>query len=194
MAGLMLVNPRKRRSSIKRRKTTSHKRRKSTGLTHHVKRAGAKLRRYRRNPIGGSSSSLTNQVKTAAIGAVGALAVDIAMTKLPLPLNMQTGIMKNAAQGLVSIGIGMLVSKFGKNKSLGQNLAQGGLTIAIHDGMKGMLAGKVPGLAGIQDLSGDLLGMGDLLGDGGYEDYDSTSVGWMSPANVSGMEDESWNY
>lgn len=192
MAGLMLVNPRKRRSSKKRRKSPVAKRR-STGLVKHAKRIGHKLKRYRRNPIGGTAS-LGNQVKTAAIGAVGALAVDIAMAKLPIPLSMQTGIMKNAAQGAISIGLGMLVAKVGKNRSLGHNLAQGGLTIAIHDGLKGMLAGKVPGLSGIQDLSGDLLGMGDLLGDGGYEDYDASTVGWMSPANVSGMDDESWNY
>jgi len=106
---------------------------------------------------------------------------------------MQTGVARNAVQGAISLGIGMAVAKLGKNKALGVKLAEGGLTIALHDGMKSMLAGKIPGLAGIQDLSGDLLGMGDLLGDGGYEDYDS-NVGWMSPANVSGVDDDGFNY
>lgn len=185
MASLMLVNPRKRRkSSATKKRPSSIKRRRSVA-------AKPARRKYRRNPIGGTgSTSIMSQVKNAAVGAAGAVAVDVVMSKLPLPVNMQTGIGRSAVQGLVSLGIGMAVAKFGKNKKLGLNLAEGGLTIALHGVMKGAVNKAVPtlnladsGLLGYEldgyELNGDLLGA---------EDYDE--MGWLSPAPVSNGFDE----
>lgn len=177
MANLMLVNP------AKRRKTKKAKRRVSVARKS-ISRSTTKLvrrRKYRSNPIGGSS--IQTQLTNAAVGAAGALAVDIAMTKLPIPASMQTGVMRSAAQGLVSLGLGMLVAKVAKNRRLGTQLAEGGLTIALHGVMKGAAAKAVPGLAGIDD---GLLGVDDELGNSllGYANYDDSSFGYMNPART----------
>lgn len=177
MASLMLVNPRKRRKSRARKSVAA----KVRTVYRSAKKAVAR-KKYRRNPIGGGRVDLINQVKNAAIGAGGALAVDILMAKLPLPATLQTGTMRTATQGLVSVALGMAVAKVAKNKSLGVALAEGGLTVALHGVMKGMannagmaLAGD-NSLLGYEDLSGDLLG---------YENYGDSGVGWYNPAPVS---------
>jgi hypothetical protein len=183
MASLMLVNPRKRRA---KRKTA----RKAPSIARRVKTVYKKAaRKYRRNPIGGSSrTNLTAQIKNAAIGAGGAVAVDILMAKLPLPANLKTGTMRSATQGLVSVGLGMAVAKFGKNRALGIALAEGGLTVALHGVLKSTVNNAMPtlqlagdeSLLGYEDLSGDLLG---------YEDMNQ-GVGWYSAAPVSeGFDD-----
>lgn len=185
MASLMLVNPRKRRA---KRKTA----RKAPSIARRVKTVYKKAtRKYRRNPIGGSGkTNMVNQIKNAAIGAGGAVAVDILLAKLPIPANMKTGTMRAATQGMLSVGLGMAVAKFGKNKALGVALAEGGLTVALHGVLKStvnnamptlQLAGDDESLLGYEDLSGDLLG---------YEDYSDTGVGWYSAAPVSeGFDD-----
>lgn len=192
MANLMLVNP------AKRRKTKKAKRRVSVARKS-ITRSATKLvrRKYRRNPITGGSG-LQTQITNAAIGAAGALAVDIAMTKLPIPAAMQTGIMRSAAQGLVSLGLGMLVAKVAKNRRLGTQLAEGGLTIALHGVMKGAAAKTMPNLA----LGDGLLGDG-LLGDGLLGDdllgYDNSmgytdSMGYLNPAQTFEAYDSDENY
>lgn len=184
MAQLMLVNPRKRRKSKKSARKTGIVRRAKSLVHRSVKRA----RKYRRNPIGGGSSTgVTGQLKAAAIGAAGALAVDVVMSKLPLPANLQTGMGRTAAQGLVSIGLGMAVAKFGKNKKLGVQIAEGGLTIALHGVMKGALSKSIPSLAGNEGLLGydDLSGYDDgLLG---YDDMLSefSDAGYVGVAPTS---------
>lgn len=160
MAQLMLVNPRKRRA---KRKTS---RRKSTGL---VARASSRVstglkrirRSYRRNPI--AKNDIFSQFKDGAIGAAGALAVDIAMQKLPIPDNLKTGQMKPIVQGLVGIGIGMAVAKFGKNRTLGKQLAGGAVTVSLYNAGRQMLAPTL-GLAGSED---GLLAYEDM---GAYDD------------------------
>jgi hypothetical protein len=87
---------------------------------------------------------------------------------------------RTAAQGLVSIGLGMAVAKFGKNKRLGVQLAEGGLTIALHGVMKGALAKQMPALAGYDD---------GLLGNDGVLGYDDGLLGYddmLSEFNNSG--------
>jgi len=187
MASLMLVNPRKRRKS--RRKAVTHKknpirRRRSTGLS----AAPHKRRRhhYRRNPIGGTG--ITEQIKGSAIGALGAIAVDLAMTRLPIPASMKTGAMLHVAQGAVSLGLGMLVAKVGKNKKLGMQLADGGMTVALYAAAKSMVGPQL-GLAGYEDLGDDLLGFEDLGDDllGMDDDYSMGGVGWQNAAATYDM-------
>jgi len=176
----MLVNPAKRRKSkSKRRKSPIAKR-----VVSSVKR---RVKKYRCNPISGSSSGIMNQVKNAAVGAAGALAVDVVMSKLPLPLAMQTGAGRSAAQGLVSLGLGYAVAKFGKNRSLGVQLAEGGLTIALHGVFKGAVQKAMPTLAlGEYDDDG-LMGEG-LLGN------DLLGMGYISPAQVYDNVDDAMGY
>lgn len=165
MAQLMLVNPAKRRrkSPAKKRRTGIVTRAKST-----VSTGLKKIRRsYRRNPI--DKSAVFDQFKDGAIGAAGALAVDVAMAKLPIPASLKTGQMKPIIQGLVGIGIGMAVSKFGKNKSLGRQLAGGAVTVSLYNAGRQMLAPTL-GLS----LSGDdtMLAYTDM------GEYDSSLFGY----------------
>ena len=101
---------------------------------------------------------------------------------------MATPTMRAATQGAVSLALGMLVSNFGKKKKLGRQLAEGGLTVAMHGMGKGML-GPTLGLSGMDD---SLLGYTDesLLGMGMYENMNDGGIGWVSPAPVSDFGDD----
>jgi len=179
MAQMMLVNPKKRKAKRKATKKVVARR----SPTRRAKRAAPAVRRRRRNPIGGTGA--VSQIQNAAVGAAGALAVDVAMAKIPLPPAMvSTPGMRAASQGVVSLLIGMGVSKFGRKSKLGRQLAEGGLTVAMHGVGKSMI-GPATGLplAGYNDSG--LLGYGDngLLG---YQELD----GWNSPAPVQDGFDE----
>lgn len=181
----MLVNPRKRRKSkvARKRKSITHaknpirRKRRSTGLS-----AVKRRKSYKRNPIV-NGTSIVSQVKGAAVGAMGAIAVDLAMTKLPIPLSMRTGAMLHLTQGAVSLGLGMLVAKVGKNKKLGMQIAEGGLTVALYAAAKAAVGDKL-GLAGYEDLGDDLLGFQDLGDDllGMDDDFSMGGVGWQNAA------------
>lgn len=193
MAQLLMVNPRKRRKSpVKRRRTTT-KAVARPAPRRRRRRAPARAKRvYRRNPIARGNNIVT-QVKNSAIGAAGALGVDIAFAKLPIPDTMRSGMMAPAARGLVSLGIGMLVGKVMKNKRLGTQLAEGGITVALHDLMKSQIT-KVMPLNGFDDgllgyPSDGLLGMDDLGLGRMFSDSDSASIfddglGYTGTGNV----------
>lgn len=156
MAQLMLVNPRKRRT----RRAKSRRRSPTRALASVTRKT---TRRYRRNPIR-RAGNMVETFKGGAIGAAGALAVDVALQKLPLPANLTQGNLAPITKGMVGIGIGMLVSKFGKNKKLGEQLAGGAVTVALYNAGKQMI-GPSLGLSGWENDDG-LLGWGDdgLLG------------------------------
>lgn len=164
MASLMMVNPRSRR-------------RKATTKRRSVRRAPARrVTRRRRNPIGSRKNDLMSQIQNAAVGAGGALAVDIAMSKLPIPANLKAGPALPAVKGAIAVGLGMLVSTVGKKRALGKQLAEGGLTVALHDVAKPMLSNM--GLAGYDDddLQGynfDDFDDGDLEGVQDFVDIDT---------------------
>lgn len=74
----------------------------------------------------------------------------------------------------MGIGLGMLVSKIGKNKKLGEQLAGGAVTVALYNAGKQMI-GPSLGLSGYDD---GLLGWDDgLLG---YYNAAPTSGGDMA--------------
>lgn len=173
MAQLMLVNPKKRRKS---RKAKARRRSPSRALASVTRKT---IRRYRRNPI--KKNDMVQTFTGGAIGAAGALAVDVAMAKLPIPANLTTGNLAPITKGFVGIGLGMLVSKVGKNKKLGEQLAGGAVTVALYNAGRQMI-GPSLGLAGYDD---GLLGWDDgLLGyynaaptsGGDYADYEMGEV------------------
>ncbi len=170
MPSLMMVNPHKRRKApTKKRKRTTMRVR-----AHAIKR--------RRNPIK-RTSKMMDLIMGSAVGAGGAIATDVILAKLPIPENLKSGTALPAVKGGLSIAIGMIVSKFGKNKKIGEQLAQGGLTVALHDMAKPMLSGMVPGLSGYDD--GDLRGYESLMGDD-IDDFEGDSI---IGAGMSGMDD-----
>lgn len=160
MAQLMLVNPRKRRTKRKTtRKAVSRRRRNPVAKL-------TKRRTYRRNPLP-KMDTVIGTLKDGALGAVGAVASEVVLSKLPLPAALSSGNGRVAASALCSIGIGMLVAKFGKNKALGHTMAKGGVTVALHSVIRGV-AGNIPGV-GLDGYDDGLLGFDDgLLGMGYY--------------------------
>ena len=151
MAQLLLANPRKRRTV----------RRKS------ARRSLSTLRRRtRRNP---SPRGIAKTFTKSAIGAGGALAVDVLMSKLPIPANLQTGLLAPITRGLVGIGLGMLVAKVAKKRELGEQLADGAVTVALYGAGKTMIGPSI-GLSG------------DLLGNAYYDVGMENEFGYLSPA------------
>ncbi len=171
MASLLMVNPRKRRTKRRTSKAVSKRRAPSHRLA-----AVTTRKTYRRNPI--RKAGMVDTFTKGAVGAAGALAVDVAMSKLPIPANLQTEMLAPITRGVVGIGLGMLVAKVGKNKKLGTQLADGAVTVALYSAGKSMIGPKL-GLAGADDL---MYYGGDDYAMNYYDDDDG--MGWNSPANT----------
>lgn len=183
MAELMLVNPHKRRKA--KRRTTSKRRSPRRAISSVTRKTVT--RRYRRNPI--RKSGIMDTAKTGAIGAIGALGVDIVMSKLPLPEQFTMGTMAPITKGLVGIGLGMAVAKFGKNKKLGTDIANGAVTVSLYNTMKTMVDPQL-GLSGYDD---GLLGWDDgLLGFEDFAESANSGMGYagVEPVSPWGDEDE----
>jgi hypothetical protein len=148
MASLMLINPRKRRATAKRRKVRRNPvaKKAATNPVRRYKRrvsVAAKRRRIRRNPIGfsGIQSSLMNSV----IGGAGAVGVDFIADMLPLPLSMKTGWTGVATKAALAVGVGMIGKKFlGRNA---EKMAEGALTVLAYSSIKGLMPTMQTGAA-----------------------------------------------
>jgi len=195
MASLMLVNPRKRRA----KKRKSRARSKVRTITKYRTRKPKRKIRRRRNPIAarGLAGVVTKSAKNGAIGSLGAIAGTIVGNFLPVPDSFKEGNMAVVVQALVGIGTGYAVSKF-MSKGVGEQMAQGAVTVALHDTMKGFIQNAVPTL-NLNGYDGGLLGGYDdsLLGVGEYDDlgayadlgeYD-TGMGY-SGAGYTGAADD----
>jgi hypothetical protein len=161
----LLVNPRKRRAkrTTAKRRTSLAKRARRL-LPAIVKRTS--ISKYRRNPSPRNAAVMAT-VKEGAIGAAGAIAAEILLSKLPVPANFKTGTMQPVASALAAVGVGMLVSKYGKKPALGKAMAQGGVTVALHQTMRGFVAGP--------------LGLTKTVG---YYGEDFNDMGYTEPTEV----------
>lgn len=138
---LLLVNPRKRKTTRRRSPRTT-----------------ARRRSYRRNPIGGLNlRGIMKVAKAGAVGAGGAIAADLAMQRLPIPAMLSTSRFLPAVRGLVGIGLGWAVGKFLKQRQLGEELAVGAVSVAAYGVARNMMSGGVV-------VENDVSGYGDLLG------------------------------
>lgn len=179
MAELMLINPRKRK---RRRKMSAKqnmyfgKRRKKRNLgtalmaTNPSRRRSYSVsrsrKRYRRNPIGGGFKPMTFVTQTlmpSAIGAAGALGLDIVMGFLPLPATLKTGPMRPLIRIAGAVGIGMIAGMV-TNKRMGEQVGAGALTVVLYDTLKGFVAKTMPTLT-----------LGDI-------ENDYPSIEYLSPA------------
>ena len=105
--------------------------------------------RRRRNPD-------IRGVGTKVLGIIGGAALTKLVTAM-LPASFQTGILKYLGTGVVALGLGWGVNKFGKSPTLAENVTAGGLTLL---GLQ-VLSDLVPGLAAYSGLS--VSGMGNIL-------------------------------
>jgi hypothetical protein len=171
----LLVNPRKRRArktSVKRKKTSIAKRL----MPAIVKRTS--ISKYRRNPAPRNAAIMAT-VKEGAVGAAGAIAAEIVLSKLPLPANFKTGTMQPVASALAAVGVGMVVAKYGKKPALGKAMAQGGVTVALHQTMRGFVAGPLGLTKTVGYYGDDYSDMGYTEPVEVYDDYEDEELGYF---------------
>lgn len=165
MAELMLVNPRRRRRRVKAKSKRVKKRRRMSALqkkffgkkrtkrnpivmakkSRRRHRTFIAKRRYKRNPSGGFSTKnfMGNTLMPSAIGAAGALGIDVIMGYLPIPVQFKTGPMRAVVKVAGAAAIGFAASKFMKRETANQ-IAAGAITVAMYDVFKGFLQQAMP--------------------------------------------------
>lgn len=205
MQQLLLVNPRKRRTSRKPRsaaqkaatrrmlsanrsrrgvkRRTSHKRhssyatnpaprrrRRSSLVARHVKH-----HRRRRNPISlrGMTGGITAMLKSAALGAGGAIVTDVAYgyVKGYLPAMVQSPVAADgsiqysyyAAKGAAAVGLGMLLRKVIGAQKAGR-MVEGSLTVTLHGLAQALVATSLPSVGMGKYISGYALNPGRSAG------------------------------
>lgn len=188
MSQMLLVNPRKRRATKKRRtvrskrKVTSRRKRRAAPVARRrrTRSVARVVRRRKRNPIGGVSfRGVQNQVMDAGVGAAGAIALDIALGYLPIPANFKTGMTAPLIKGAVAIGLGMALSKVVKS-STAQKMTAGALTVMLHDVMRTAVVQYAPAvkLGGFDDgYFDDSLNLNGYYGSG----YNPDAMGEYLP-------------
>jgi len=154
-------NPRRRMTALqaqyfgkgRRNPHRRHRRRKHNPVS--VRRRRNPARRYvtrRRNPSArgmmGAFSPRTlikGTVMPAAIGAAGALGIDVIWSFLPIPINFKTGPMAPFVKILGAVGIGMLAGKF-LGREIGQKAMMASVTVTMYGLVKGYAQAAMPTL------------------------------------------------
>lgn len=162
---LMVINPiRKRRKSRtmsakqrkyfgKRKRRVTHARRNPVAATFaaptrrrrsKTRRYASKARNYLRRARGSELGNFVSGVMVPGmIGAAGALAVDMAWARLPIPAMLQTGPMAPLARIGLAVGVGMAVGAVA-GKSYGRQATNGAVLVTLYDLAKGFIAPTVP--------------------------------------------------
>lgn len=128
-------------------------------------RAGRALRHRRPNPVGGF---FKDTLMPSVVGGAGALALDVALGVLPIPPALKTGPAAPLVRIAGAVGLGMLAGKM-VNRRVGEQVAAGGITVAVYNLARTFLVGKVPGLSMYPDGA-----MGE------YIDYTPPQLGYES--------------
>lgn len=156
---LVALNKRRASGSTKRRKNPV-KRKATTRRVTRRRKSPVRRRRTaarRRNPAL-NMRSVTSQLKEAGTGAVGALALDVAQGYLPIPAAWKAGIMGTVTKAGIAIGIGLLASKTKLvNYSTAAKMANGALTVVLHDELKKQVGTYAPGIQ-MGEYMGEYLG------------------------------------
>jgi len=117
------------------------------------------FRRRLRNPRSSSGGRLSiksvvhNALVPAAIGAAGAVALNVAMGYATpyLPSQLQSGYLSAAAQIAGAVGVGMLAGKF-LGRDRGRIVMIGGMTVVVYSLLNNLLSGintsGIPGVTG----------------------------------------------
>ncbi len=166
MEEIILLNPRRRKRARKSRAHRSHRRHRARS------RGGFRTRRRRlRNPRMGLPSlrGITGEIMPAAIGAVGAMALDVGMayTAGYLPDALKSGWGKTLVQLAGALALGYLGARIpGVGRRNAQIATLGALTIVAYNAIRPLAAdaigSKVKGLNGLADF-GDYDGMGAYM-------------------------------
>lgn len=141
---------------------------------------------YKRNPLPPRAKGIfAENIKPALIGAGGALVLDLAFAKLPIPAALKVGIVRHPVKGLGAIGLGMAAEKLGVKHDTAVALARGALTVVVHDAAKDLIRTSFPQLAleaYDADALAELAAAYDDLGEVDALDYDPVAGYADAPA------------
>lgn len=171
----------------------------------HRRHAVAVKRRRKRNPIMRrrhhrrrsnpfSIRGVSHSVMPAAIGATGAIALDVAYAYAGkyLPASLQTGFLPVLVKAAGAIGLGMLARKVvSRDKANAATL--GALTVVAYGAIKPLIAQfapTIPGLSGYADFVNygtSMAGMGAYFNPGGSQiPQNLRGLGFYNPAATLG--------
>lgn len=113
-------------------------------------------RRRRRNPVSLSAfrpTSIMGQLIPAAIGGAGALALDIALSKIPQPEFLNNPVGKLGVRVVGAIGLGMLANLL--KAGIGRQITAGALTVVAYNTIRDVVQRVAPSItvAGYMDDS-----------------------------------------
>jgi len=189
MAEILLVNPRRRRKATKSRKRRASKRRvarrrKSVAVTvkanprRRRRSYAAKVtRRRKRNPsMRGITGRVVPTVKAGFVGALGGLGLDVLMGYAgpKLPANLSTGVARHAVKALGAVLVGVIGNYAMRGK--GRDLANGAMTIVIHDALKEQVAANFPTIP-----------LGEYFSAGPNVGYDPQFIAAPMSTGISGL-------
>jgi hypothetical protein len=161
---LLLINPRRKKRRAKKRSRVRAKRRRVAAggyrvrrrrvknpRSHKRRRSSFKMRRRRhRNPIGLSTRGIMHSVIPAGVGALGAVALDIAWGygSSYLPASLQTGMLATVAKLAGAFGLGMIAGKVvGREK--GKLVTAGAVTVILYQATKQFAHSAAPSIPGL---------------------------------------------
>jgi len=165
MAGqLMLINPIKhKKKSTKKKKAKKHHKKPRALITKLQKRSlymtNPRKRRFKR--LGGMKpmTFIKGSLMPSAIGAAGALGLDMALAYVPLPDMMKTDAMKPIVRLAGAVAIGMIAGMV-TNRRMGEQVGAGALTVVLYDTLKGFVKTSMP-----------TLNLGEMPSDYGQMEY-----------------------
>ncbi len=158
MSSLMLINPRKRgagrsaaqKAATRRMLAANKSKRRSNPSPRKAKRSSARRRnpsalhriRRRRNPIAlGGMGGITGMLKNGALGAGGAIAVNVVTNYLPAFAT--TGKMVYVTRTVLALALGTVGKKVLGNSA--RAMAEGALVVNFHDAINTIAGTMLPG-------------------------------------------------
>ena len=167
-----------------------HRRHRVNARRHHRRFRNARHHRRRlRNPRSGGGFStrglVHNTVVPAAIGATGALVLDVAYSYVSpnLPATFQTGWMAYLAKAAAALGLGYVGMRF-LGRERGKVAMLGAFTVLTYSALRTATAGMgIPGLSGYSDYTPYPMGA-YIKGPTGTPGIQG--LGYVSPAAVIG--------
>lgn len=135
------VNPKRRRRRARRHAAVM-------GFARRARRSGGRALGI----LSGSTGSLgrpMSMIGPALTGAIGAVAVNAVSARLPLPAMLTSGRVRYVTQGALAIGLGMLASRFGLGAGVAAKMAEGSLTVTLHQALVEIAAGAGVNLSGM---------------------------------------------
>ncbi len=155
------------------------------------------MKKRRKNPAMRlpSLGGIKAQAITAATGAAGAIVVDTAFSKLPLPAMLKTGVGRHASKAALAVALGIVGKKVLPKHAAAASL--GALTVVLYGagrdlltraGMGGQLGEYLGEYLAGDELAGDDLGE-YLAGDLDGIDGDMDALGYYNAAlPLDGLE------